>query len=198
MNHTMTKALVFSPEGWATVNYTESGAGFATQVISFVPDSSLAVNVLYVRDKGLAVNYVKINGMPVDNAQVTKVGTGYAKELRINLQQTIPPSGAIITVSDNPSFVPVLNEKRPVFQNSPVFSSTLKSFSITTCPFVTHEIQVVGLSGKTAKRFSGNGVMRYRFGVASQNADNVLSPGVYVVKVVSGNAALCRRFILAQ
>jgi len=198
MNHAMTKALVFSPEGWATVNYTESGVGYATQVISFVPDSSLVVNVLYVRDKGLAVNYVKINGVPVDNAQVTKVGTGYAKELRINLQQTIPPSGAIITVSDNPNFAPVLNEKRPVFQHSPVFSSTLKSFSITTCPSVTHEISVVGLNGKTARRFSGNGVTRYRFGVVSQNADNVLSPGVYVVKVVSGNTVLCRRFILAQ
>jgi uncharacterized protein (DUF608 family) len=198
MNHAIKNAVVFSPEGWATINYSESGPTFATQAISFTPDNPMNVNVIYIRDKGLSVNYVKINNVLIDNVQVTKTGSGFSKELKINWQGTVPSSGLTVTVSDDPGFGPVRNEKNRQLPQTPEFFSTMQSFSITTCASMPHQICIVSLTGKTVKRIQGIGAIQYRFGVGMPHSENDLSPGVYMAKVISGNSALNKRFILAQ
>jgi len=198
MNHAMTNAVVFSPEGWATVNYTESGTNFSNQSIFFVPDNPLDVSAIYVRDKGLAKNYVRINGILVDDAKIVKVGTGYAKELRIDWQGTIPSTGIRLSVGDDPNFGPIRYCGNSSFKQAPVFYTGLKSFSVATPASFQHRVNVVGLDGRTVKTFRGFGAAQYRFGVSSRCAEYIVKPGVYIVEVVSGNTLFKKRFVLAR
>ncbi|MGB7569347.1 MAG: GH116 family glycosyl-hydrolase [Chitinivibrionales bacterium] len=196
MNHTITNALVFSPEGWATVNYSQSGANFATQTVSFAPDTPVSVNGIYIWDKGLSVNYVKINGAAVGDSLVTKIGSGFAKELKINWRGTVPATGITVTVSDDPGFGAVRNGKNQPLPLWPGFSSTLNSFSITTCASVPHRIDIIDITGKTIGKYSGFGAVQYRFGAGPR--ESALGPGVYIAKVISGNTIVHKRFFLAR
>jgi uncharacterized protein (DUF608 family) len=198
MNHAITNAVVFSPEGWATINYTESGTNFSNQSIMVTPDNPMEVAAIYVRDKGLAKNYIKINGVLIDDALITKSGTGYAKELRINWHGTIPAAGMRLSVADDPDFGPVRYSKNVSAGQSPVFHAGLKSFSVTTCASFPHRVNVVGLDGKTVQSFRGWGAVRYRFGVSSQRAENIVNAGVYIVEVISGTTLFRKRFVLAH
>jgi hypothetical protein len=98
MNHAVTNAVVFIPEGTVTINYTENGPSFLTQNISCAASSPIAVSRLYVRDKyASAINTVKVNGVTVT---YSRVGSGFAKELCLDWSGTIGPEGIRIVVSD--------------------------------------------------------------------------------------------------
>lgn len=98
MNHAVTNAVVFIPEGTATINYSESGTSFLTQKISIAASNPIPVSKLYVRDKyGSDVKTVQVNNAPVT---FTRVGSGFAKELCLNWSGMIGPEGVHIVVSD--------------------------------------------------------------------------------------------------
>jgi Predicted bile acid beta-glucosidase len=198
MNHKMTNAVVFSPEGWATISASESGTNFTTQSMSFQPDTPIAVKSLYVFDKGLTKNYIRINMILVDDAQITKIGSGYAKELKINWEGTIPSTGLTITVSDDSTYLPVINHIDPELRRVPVFSASLNSFTITTCIASSHEIRAESLNGKTVKIARGFGKTKYRFSSSGQQGATCLAPGVYVVKVISGKDVFSKRFAISR
>jgi hypothetical protein len=48
MQHRMTDAMVASPDGYATVSVTESGARFQNKELLFKPDSPLDVGMLHL------------------------------------------------------------------------------------------------------------------------------------------------------
>jgi uncharacterized protein (DUF608 family) len=110
MNHVVTNAVVFIPEGTASINYTESGTSFLTQNISFAASTPIPVSKVYVRDRyGATINTVQVNGAPVT---YSRVGTAFAKELCLNWSGTVGTNGVRIVVSDEvvntkSSFAPV-------------------------------------------------------------------------------------------
>jgi uncharacterized protein (DUF608 family) len=202
MNHTMTDAVVFSPEGPATISFKESGTGFKVQDIMFKPDNPVTVTNLYVKDRGFSTNYIKINGVTIDNSKITKIGTGFAKELKIAYNETIT-TGITITVSDDPSFsssfTPVRYGKLTAkMKGMPVFSASPNSFAITTPSAQPYSISITGLNGKVVKRYSGLGMETIRFGTSAQTNGTLLPPGVYIAKIKINNAVFPKRFALCR
>ncbi len=125
--------------------------------------------------------------MAVDNSKITKVGSGFAKELKISLNDNIR-TGITITVSDDPSysssFSPIrysqLAEKLP---GMPVFSASPNSFAVTTPAGNPYAITVTGLNGKIVKRYQGFGAETFHFGASARSASAPMAPGVYVVQL---------------
>ena len=99
MNHVMTNALYVSPEGMGAISYAETGTSFEKQDITFKPDNPITVSSIYVRDKGIANTVVTVGAA---QPAFTRIGTGYAKELKIAWAGTIQPSGLRIAISDVP------------------------------------------------------------------------------------------------
>jgi hypothetical protein len=129
---------------------------------------------------------------------VTKIGTGYAKELKINWQGTIPTTGMTISVSDDQNFGPVINQVNPGLQHPTMFSASSKSFTITLCNSASHEIRIAKVNGKTVKTIKGFGKTEYRFGGTWQQGMVGLGSGVYVVKVISGKDIISKRFVISR
>lgn len=203
MNYTLTNALVMSAEGPATISIRETGTTYGVQDIMFTPDNPLDVTYLYVKDKELAANYVKINGVLVDNSKITKVGTGFAKELKIGYNGTIPSSGLTLTVSDDPnfssSFAGVRQDGNRVIPGTmAVFSSTPNSFTIATPPSHSYAIQICDLTGRTLKLLRGYGATNVHVYSSKRSMGNSLSPGIYAVRVSVGNSIFSKRFVLSE
>jgi uncharacterized protein (DUF608 family) len=198
MNHKITNAVVFSPEGWAAVDAEESGTNYKIQVVTFHPDSAIPVKTLYVRDNDLSENYVKINGVLVEAANVTKVGSGYAKELKIAWEGIIPVSGITVTVSDDPDFQSVKNPKKYEVTSLPTFFTAPGYFSVSIHKSAPYEIRIAQINGKTIKSFKGTGNAEYRFSVTGQNGSIGLKTGIYVIKVVSNGKVVNKRFVISR
>jgi hypothetical protein len=98
MNHAVTNAVAFIPEGTVTINYAESGPAFLTQTISIAASKSIPVSKIYVRDKyGATIVTVKVNG---ETVPYIRTGSGFAKELCLTWSGTIGPEGVQVLVSD--------------------------------------------------------------------------------------------------
>ena len=98
MNHSVTNAVVFIPEGTVTINYTESGLSFLTQNMSCAASAPIRVSKLYVRDRYDSMDItVKVNDIPVT---YSRTGTGCAKELCLNWSGTVGSEGIRIFVSN--------------------------------------------------------------------------------------------------
>jgi hypothetical protein len=196
VNHTMTNALVFTPETWATVSCTEEGAQFQTQKITFTPDKSMDVKGIYLRDKGTANVYVMVNGEQLDAAKITRIGTGgYQREVKVDWQGTVTSTGLNVIVSGDP--IGVIYGKSGARLSAPVFTNSNSTFSIATGAAGKHEILVYSMNGTLLKRMSGAGVAAYRFGSALSGCFNV-KRGVYLVRVFSGNTVFTRQMIIAN
>lgn len=204
MNHTMTNAAVFSAEGAVSVNFKESGSGFKVQDIMVQPDNPMYATYLYVKDKGLATNYIKINGTLVDNGNISKVGTGFAKELKITFNSTVPTGGLSITVSDDPNFTSSFsigihyNGNQAIQGAKAIFASTPKSFTITTPASHSYAIQICNLNGRIVKQLRGNGATSIRIYSSAKRSENSLSPGVYAARVSIGNAIFNKCFVFSK
>ena len=99
MNNTMSNAFYASPEGNGTISYTLNPAN-AEQRLVFTPDSTTAVNQLYIKDLyGDSVPPVWVNHAQVAKANITRIGMGYGKELKINWTGTAGPSGLTVEVA---------------------------------------------------------------------------------------------------
>ena len=203
INHTLTDALVLSAEGSATISFKETGTAYKVQDIMFKPDNPIEVTDLFIKDKELATNYVKINGVLVDNSKVTKVGTGFAKELKISYNGSIPSSGLTVTVSDDPNFSSSFagirnNGNRVIPRTRAIFSSTRNSFTIATPPSHSYTIHICDLNGRTLKVLRGHGAANVRVYSSTRRMENSLSPGIYAVRVSIGNSIFSRCFILSE
>lgn len=200
MDHKLSGATVFSPEGPATIDFRESGTGFKVQEIIFKTDNPITVTNLYVKDRGLATNYVKINGVAVDNAKIQKVGTGFDKKLKISFNSDIS-STLTISVSDDPNFImslPVIHKVQQVkIANQPVFTTYRNGITIVTPASRSYSISITGLNGKTIQQYHGVGSQTYQIGTTQLNG-NRLSSGVYVVKVMIDNMVYSKRFAFSR
>ncbi|HEX7510741.1 MAG TPA: GH116 family glycosyl hydrolase, partial [Chitinivibrionales bacterium] len=153
MNHVITNASVFVPEGIVTVNYSESGTAFLTQNISCAASSPIAVSKLYVRDLyGSTVGTVKVNGATVT---FSRVGTGFAKELCLNWSGTIGPQGITVVVSDqvvNTTSRPANRAGASAASRTMLFTGALHALPGSTSENFG-KISVYDLSGRLLKTY---------------------------------------------
>jgi hypothetical protein len=99
MNDTMNNAFYASPEGCGTISYTLNPVN-AEQRLVFTPDSTVPVNQIYVKDLyGDSVPPVWVNHAAIAKADVTRIGMGFGKELKINWTGTAGPGGLIVEVA---------------------------------------------------------------------------------------------------
>jgi hypothetical protein len=177
MNHALTNAVAFIPEGTVTINYTESGPSFLTQDISCAASTPITVSKLYVRDKyASAINTVQVNGAPVT---YTRVGTGFAKELCLNWSGAIGPEGIRIVVSDEAvnirSFAAPSHEKAA---SARIFLFSGESFTLPASyrGFETM-ISVYDLTGHLIKSFAADKrILTRKIDIKAPNA-------AYIVKI---------------
>jgi hypothetical protein len=95
MNHKITNGFYFSPEGSGVISDTESGTTFQDQLIVYRPDKPIPVTSMYLRDKSTDSVAVMVNNV---RKTVTRIGEGYAKELKVDLSGTADSSGITIKV----------------------------------------------------------------------------------------------------
>jgi len=95
MNHKITNGYYFSPEGGGTISDSESGATFQNQLVVYKPDKPTAVTTLYLLDKSTDSVAVLINNI---RRTLTRTGTGYARELKVDISGTLDSSGTTIRV----------------------------------------------------------------------------------------------------
>jgi uncharacterized protein (DUF608 family) len=195
LNHQLTNACVISPEGYATISCTESGTNFNTQTIVFKPDNPMPVTALYVRDKGLtATTYVSVNGV----AQTfTRIGGGFAKELKVAYSGTVPSSGITVVVSDQPVGVGHGLKRQAVTE--PLFIQTGGMFTIRIFAGM-HEIRIISADGKKVANFHGVGEQEYRFSSrpSASPSSIMLGFGIYFAKVVMDGKRYSRVFVLTR
>jgi hypothetical protein len=177
MNHSVTNAVVFVPEGTMTINYSESGAAFLTQTITCAASSPIAVSKLYVRDKyGSAINTVQVNGATVT---YSRVGTGFAKELCLNWSGTIDPQGIHIIVSDE-----VVNTKSS-FTAKKFIAASVRTMLFAGKPSLLSvntlengsTISVYDIAGHQLGTFTTNK------GALDRKSMSKIADGVYIVKI---------------
>jgi len=196
MNHIMTDALVFTPEGWATVSCTESDPLFQTQEIIFKPDSAMPVKTLYLTDKGISNPYIWINDSLVPQSNIVKIGKsyGFAKEYKIDLNDTITSSGLKIRISKNASLGKTNNSNPLQF----AIKQTRSSVSITAISKNAHEITLYSINGKILQKINGVGTKQYSFGTKASQAVISLNSGIYILQMRSGNDYFSRQFIISR
>jgi hypothetical protein len=100
LNHVLSNALVVSPEGYFTISATESGEAWQNQTITLMPDQTLQIDTLYVKDRyGDTVRFVQVNGI---EKQFVREGTGYQKRLKIFWSGIVGHEGLIVEVAGDP------------------------------------------------------------------------------------------------
>jgi uncharacterized protein (DUF608 family)/regulation of enolase protein 1 (concanavalin A-like superfamily) len=99
MNHQMTDALYISPEGYGTVSCTESGTNYQNANLTIKSDNAIAVNGIYVKDKCGNNVTVTVGGV---SQSISRIGTGYNKEIKVNWSGTVNSSGINIVVNGDP------------------------------------------------------------------------------------------------
>jgi hypothetical protein len=99
LNHELKNALILSPEGYSNISCKTSGTTGQNKVISFQTDQKMAVSTLHLRDDfGKSVSLI-INGK---SYPFTRTGSGYAKELLVQWNNTIDEKGIQIIVTGDP------------------------------------------------------------------------------------------------
>ncbi|MEO6521342.1 MAG: carbohydrate-binding protein [Mucilaginibacter sp.] len=106
LNHELRNALVFSPEGYGSISCKTYGAADQNKMISFKSDQKISVSTLHLRDDFGKNVSLSINGK---SYSFTRGGSGYAKELLIQWNDSIDEKGIQIKVTGDPgSSHPVL------------------------------------------------------------------------------------------
>ena len=100
LNHSMTNALLPTPEGYVTVSCAESGQKFQNRTIVAKCDNPMSVLSVYLRDDYGQNVTVTVDGV---SQTFTRIGSGYQKELRVAWNGSIGPSGTTIVVSGDTS-----------------------------------------------------------------------------------------------
>jgi uncharacterized protein (DUF608 family) len=192
IRHVLTNAFYFSPEGNGTISCTESGTTFQEQAIALTPDNAMPVTALYLRDKGLTQPYVYVNG----TAQTyTRIGTGYAKELKVNWTGTIPSTGARIVVSGTPTSVKGTRGQQFV---SPVFQQGFNRLTIHVPGAHAFTVTIMTVSGKKIADMHGLGSLGVCISSKPFAGAVVVKPGAYVTRVTWDRGELLRTMFLTR
>jgi putative cell wall-binding protein len=99
MDHVLTNGTFVSPEGYGSVDYTESGDTFQNQELTVRSDQPIDVTTLHLQDyfgDDTSSITVTVDGAPVP---FTRSGEGYTKELLIELDCTVDSDGVVITAT---------------------------------------------------------------------------------------------------
>jgi hypothetical protein len=104
MNNKLTNGYYLSPEGNGIIDYTLNPNTFE-QFITFKPDSVIQVNQVYVKDLYQSTLFpVWVNGARIADANITRIGMGYGKELKINWAGIVnPATGLHIELTSTPT-----------------------------------------------------------------------------------------------
>ncbi len=99
LNHELQDALVITPDGYVTVNYTTYGDFYQNQLIVFEPDQSMDVSAIYVwdlySDSLNSIDTVLVNGVETD---YQRTGNGDQSHLKLDWAGTITPGGITIRI----------------------------------------------------------------------------------------------------
>lgn len=96
MNHVMNNALIVTPEGYVTMSCTETGQKYQNRHFTVFTDQPMNVTSMYLRDDYGQNVTVSIGGT---SRTVTRVGSGYSKELKIDWNGTLGTAPTIVDVS---------------------------------------------------------------------------------------------------
>jgi hypothetical protein len=104
MNNKLTSGFYIAPEGNGTIDYTLNPNTFE-QFITFKSDSGIQVNQIYIKDLYQSTLFpVWVNGARIADANITRIGMGYGKELKINWSGKVnPATGLRIEVTSTPT-----------------------------------------------------------------------------------------------
>lgn len=99
LNRELKNMLIASPEGYVTISCTTSGAQDQNKVITVKADQKIEVSVLHLKDDFGKNVSVTINGKAYT---FNRTGSGYAKELTVQWNNTVDTQGLKITVTGDP------------------------------------------------------------------------------------------------
>jgi hypothetical protein len=198
MNHQMTNALVFSPEGWATVSCSETGVQYLTQTITFRPDNPVAVAAYYLKDKFPATSpvYVTVNGTAITQNNLTRIGSGYQREVKVNWQGIVPTTGVTIVISNVAVSVNV--DRTWNGWRVPSVIQSPKGFSIVMHDKAPYEIGIYTIGGRLVQRLNGAGNAHYLFGSIDQGKTRAMNSGIYIVRLTSANATINKQAMVSR
>jgi hypothetical protein len=129
MNRRMTNALYLSPEGDGVIDCSESGAKYQNQEITFKPDIPIAVSDIHLADYFGKQVSVTANGKA---CSVRRVGTGYAKEIVFDWNDTVSRAGLHIVVTGDAGADPPALPERPSTTepaSAPTLAGTIDAFT---------------------------------------------------------------------
>jgi hypothetical protein len=99
LNHQLSNVAYFSPEGDGVISCLESGSAFQNREITFKPDKPILVKTLRLDDPFGEKVAVTVDG---ETVPARREGSGYAKELAVDLNRTIGPEGMRVVASGDP------------------------------------------------------------------------------------------------
>jgi hypothetical protein len=97
VNHSIASALVVSPDGYGSIDYSESGAQMRERRWTVRFDQAISVSALHLSDRG-GTAYVSVDGQA---QTVSRSGAGHAAQLDIAWSGTIGPQGVVIVTSES-------------------------------------------------------------------------------------------------
>jgi hypothetical protein len=187
LNHELQDALVITPEGYATVNYTTYGDFYQNQQIVFEPDQSMDVSAIYVwdlySDSLNSIHTVRVNEVETD---YERTGNGDQSHLKINLAGTITDDITIRIEGDAKPGMSVPEPPKSLQGNALNPSQILLSWSSVQRDILGYvvEINIDGVFktlGTTADTFYlETGLLKstaYTYRVHSYNAQHISDPG---------------------
>jgi hypothetical protein len=194
MDDTMTNAFYASPEGNGTISYTLNAANFDQRLV-FTPDNTITINKIYVKDLyGDTVPPVWVNHAAVATSNVTRIGTGYGRELQINWTGTAGPAGLIVEVA--PTTTAILTPLATGKELSAVVARGGRQLVVTyslgrTCPV---SVRIFHINGEKiadlAVGLQHEGVHEVTW---SGHAD---APGTCLVEIKAGDVKAVRKVTL--
>jgi hypothetical protein len=100
MNHQLTNAFFVTPASYGSLDYLESGAGFANKDVVIRFDVPQSVSAIYLTDNfGTATPTATVDGTSVT---VQRVGTGsYDRKLKLMWNGTVGPTGIHVVAASN-------------------------------------------------------------------------------------------------
>jgi len=202
LNHELQDALVITPEGYATVNYTTYGDSYQNQLIVFAPDQSMDVSAIYVwdlySDSLDAIDMVEVDGIETD---YSRTGDGDLAHLKLDWAGTITPGGITIRIEGE-----VAGLDEPEFSEIPRDYFLEQNFPNPFNP-VTHiryglkkaaqvRINIYNVSGQRVAVLIDK---RQEAGYYSVdfNADN-LAGGIYFYTIEANDFAQIRKMVLIK
>jgi uncharacterized protein (DUF608 family) len=192
LDHQLEDALVITPQGYITVNYSTYGDSYQNQQIVFEPDQSMDVSAIYVwdlySDSTGSIDFVRVDGVDTD---YERTGSGDLAQLKIDWEGTITPAGITVQIEGDPK--PGLGVPDPpenlegVALNS---SQILLSWSTVGGDILGYNVEIYKdevfrtIVSTTDTSYLETGLLKstaYTYRVRSYNAGNISDPGNEII-----------------